>query len=56
MLIKILNEYKINGEPIKLERWIESSNYKGLYYDCDKSPWLKNVEAVRKNWEGSFDN
>lgn len=53
---KILNEYKINGEPIKLERWIESSNYKGLYYDCAKSPWLKNVEAVRKNWEGSFDN
>ena len=55
-IVKILNEYKINGEPIKLERWIESSNYKGLYYDCAKSPWLKNVEAVRKNWEGSFDN
>ena len=54
-IIKILNEHRINGEPVKLERWIKSSNHKGLFDECAKSPWLKNVDAIRKNWESSFD-
>ena len=54
-IVKLLKNYGNTGETFELEYWSESDNNKGIFSNENyKTPWLKCVDVIRKNWNSSY--